>query len=157
MEKEFASNQKSIIKGTLLLTLSMLLVKVFGLIYKVPLSYILSDEGMGYFNTAYTVYTFFYVISTAGVPKAISILSASANDEKSDRISSAAFRSFFTIGIILSIVFVFLASPIAKGLGAPNLSQVAREFFFRGPQLFFEFRERAFLSRANELYERPLR
>ena len=127
MEKEFASNQKSIIKGTLLLTLSMLLVKVFGLIYKVPLSYILSDEGMGYFNTAYTVYTFFYVISTAGVPKAISILSASSNDEKSDRISSAAFRSFFTIGIILSIVFVFLASPIAKGLGSPksHLSMLA--------------------------------
>ncbi len=120
MEKELKNSEKAIIKGTLLLTVSMLIVKVFGLIYKVPLSYILSDEGMGYFNAAYSVYTFFYVISTAGVPKAISILTASSDKARADRISYGAFRAFFSIGIILSLIFVFLASPIAKSLGSEN-------------------------------------
>ena len=69
---------KSIVRGALSLTVSALIVKIVGLIYKVPLSYILSDEGMGYFNSAYTVYTFFYIICTAGVPKAISIITSSA-------------------------------------------------------------------------------
>ena len=70
------------IRGAIWLTISGLVVKFLGLIYKIPLSYILSDEGMGYFNSAYTVYTFFYLICSAGIPKAISITknaSATAN------------------------------------------------------------------------------
>ena len=38
------------IKGAIWLTISGLIVKFLGLIYKIPLSYILSDEGMGYFD-----------------------------------------------------------------------------------------------------------
>ena len=54
--------KKGIINGALSLTISAIMVKLLGLIYKVPLSYILSDEGMGYFNAAYTVFSFFYII-----------------------------------------------------------------------------------------------
>ena len=68
--------QKSntLISGAAWLALSTIILKIIGLIYKIPLSYMLGDEGMGYFNSAYTVYVFFYVIGTAGIPKAISIL-----------------------------------------------------------------------------------
>lgn len=120
MEKELKVNDKQIIKGTLLLTVSVLLVKIFGLIYKVPLSYILSDEGMGYFNTAYSVYTFFYVISTAGVPKAISILTASNEKERADKISIGAFRSFFAIGLLLTLIFLLFSASFASALGSEN-------------------------------------
>lgn len=122
MEKRIEREEKEIINGALLLTVSMLIVKVFGLIYKVPLSYILSDEGMGYFNTAYSVYTFFYVISTSGVPKAISILTASSDENSADEISFAAFRMFFVIGAVLTCVFVFLSSPISNALGSGGAS-----------------------------------
>ena len=67
-------DNSSFAKGAILLTVSTVLVKVFGIFYKIPLSYILTDEGMGYFNTAYTIFSFFYIVSSAGVPKAISIL-----------------------------------------------------------------------------------
>ena len=77
MEKE----KNKLISGALILTVSGIIVKFLGFIYKIPLSYILSDEGMGYFNSAYTVYTFFYIVCTAGVPKAISILVAEAESE----------------------------------------------------------------------------
>ena len=118
MEKVFETSENRIIKGTLLLTLSMLLVKVFGLIYKVPLSYILSDEGMGYFNAAYSVYTFFYVISTAGVPKAIAILTASSDKDQADKISFSAFRAFFTIGSVLTLILILISNPLARALGS---------------------------------------
>ena len=63
-----------IISGALTMTIATLLVKLLGLGYKIPLSYILSNEGLGYFNSAYTVYSFFYLISVAGVPKAVTII-----------------------------------------------------------------------------------
>ena len=66
----------SFISGTLWLTLSAIILKLIGLIYKIPLSYLLGDEGMGYFNSAYTIYTFFYILGSAGIPKSISIITA---------------------------------------------------------------------------------
>ena len=54
------------IGGALSLTVSAVVVKIIGLIYKIPISSILGDEGMGYFNSAYTVYAFFYLLCTAG-------------------------------------------------------------------------------------------
>ena len=58
--------------GAIWLTVSALILKAIGLVYTVPLSYMIGDEGMGYFNSAYTIYTLFYIISTAGIPKSIS-------------------------------------------------------------------------------------
>ena len=40
----------SFIKGTLSVSFAVVLTKIIGVLYKVPLSYILGDEGMGYFN-----------------------------------------------------------------------------------------------------------
>ena len=112
---------RSIISGALSLTVSGLIVKVLGLIYKVPLSYVLSDVGMGYFNSAYTVYTFFYIIFTAGVPKAISILVAEAEGD-GDRalvkdIYKTAFSIFFFGGLIISAVFLLGAGAISAAIG----------------------------------------
>ncbi|MBR2459775.1 MAG: oligosaccharide flippase family protein [Clostridia bacterium] len=47
------SVKHSFFSGVLILTVANLIVKVIGLIYKIPLTNILGDEGMGYFNTAY--------------------------------------------------------------------------------------------------------
>ena len=104
------------ISGALMLTVTTLLVKIFGLIYKVPLSYILSDEGMGYFNSAYSVYSFFYVISTAGVPKAISILTA--RDEKEQGTVKSALSAFLILGLILSFSFFAFSKSFAILIGS---------------------------------------
>ena len=68
-----------VVGGALSLTLSNLTVKILGLIYKIPLSYLLTDEGMGYFNSAYTVFGLFYLLCTAGVPKGVMILCSEAS------------------------------------------------------------------------------
>ena len=44
------SKEIKVVHGALFLTLSVIFVKIIGFIYKVPLSHILKDEGMGYFN-----------------------------------------------------------------------------------------------------------
>ena len=114
----------SIFSGTLSLTISTLVVKFLGLIYKLPLAGILGDEGMGYFNSAYTVYAFFYLLCTAGVPKAIMILISDAkakeNNNLAREITNVAFRLFITIGIILTILFTIMSTPFAKLIGNTN-------------------------------------
>ena len=59
-----------IFESALSLTISALIVKILGVVYKVPLSYMLDDRGMGYFNTAYGIYSMFYILSSSGIPKA---------------------------------------------------------------------------------------
>lgn len=107
--------------GTLSLTVSSLVVKLLGLIYKIPLASILGDEGMGYFNSAYTVYAFFYLLCTAGVPKAVMILVSEAKaagradlERKTVRVASILFLS---LGALLTTVFIVFSAPLAVLIG----------------------------------------
>ena len=122
--KKTNSYGKQLLGGTVLLMLSGIIVKALGLIYKIPLSYILSDEGMGYFNSAYTVYTFFYVICTAGIPKAISILISESEGEGNSKLVNSiyrvAFRVFGILGIIITLLFLLFSKPISAVIGNGN-------------------------------------
>ncbi len=116
-----ASTAQGIIGGALSLTLSAVIVKVLGLIYKIPLSNILGDEGMGYFNSAYTVYGFFYLLCTAGVPKAVMILVSEAkargNEIDEMRIVRTAARAFLLLGTSVALLFILFAEPLAELIG----------------------------------------
>ena len=68
----------TLLSGALVLALAGAVVKIIGLVYKIPLTNLIKSEGMGYFNSAYTIYTFFYMLSTAGLPVAISMLVSQA-------------------------------------------------------------------------------
>ena len=113
--------QKSkIISGTISLTISTVIVKILGLIYKIPLSNLIGDEGMGYFNSAYAVYTFFFILCTAGVPKAIMIMISEAkatNNKSEEIIVRTAMISFLFLGTIVSLLFIVLANPLSNLIG----------------------------------------
>ncbi|MBQ3014867.1 MAG: oligosaccharide flippase family protein, partial [Clostridia bacterium] len=67
------TTKKVFFSGVLLLTLSTVLVKVVGLVYKIPMLSYLGSEGMGYFHSAYEIYAVFCIIATAGLPVALSV------------------------------------------------------------------------------------
>ena len=117
MQKKIKNN---VISGTLALSAAALLTKIFGVIFKVPLSYLLLDEGMGYFNSAYTIYGFFYVLSCAGLPKAVTIVVAEINKDNHGEIYAFLKRivkySFF-IGIAFSLIYTALAPVFSYILG----------------------------------------
>ena len=83
----------SFLSGVFLLSMSSIFVKVMGLFTKIPLLRLLGAEGMGYYNTAYEVYAFLFVLSTAGLPVALSILISEGRDE-SGRVFQVACRLF---------------------------------------------------------------
>ena len=132
--------------GAIWLTVSALILKAIGLVYKVPLSYMIGDEGMGYFNSAYTIYTLFYIISTAGIPKSISILTAKAQSEGNGSeaaIFTSAFKTLTAFGLFLTLILVLFSKSFASVIGnekstlsilsiAPSVFFVAASGVLRG-------------------------
>lgn len=117
-ERQVENTGKTFLSGVFLLTLSTLLVKIIGLIYKIPMLAYLGSEGMGYFNSAYEIYALLCVISTAGLPVALSVLisGALARGEREGvmRIYRTAMRIFLLIGSIGSGLMYLFAKPFCE-------------------------------------------
>lgn len=129
---------KRFLSGVTALTLSTVLVKVIGLVYKIPMMHHLGAEGMGYFNAAYELYTLFFVVATAGLPVAVSILISESlahgrlrNVKKIYRIS---FALFFGLGLVGALIMSLCAAPLAHAVGSSDarlcITMIAPTVFF---------------------------
>ena len=111
---------QTVVSGALSLTVSMLAVKILGVIYKIPLAHFLGEVGMGYFNSAYTVYSFFYLLCTAGVPKAIMILISEEKVHKritEEKIIKCALHTFFWLSGAICAILILFAEPLSVLIG----------------------------------------
>ncbi len=101
----------------MLLTVSNLLVKVTGLLFKIPMNYIVGDTGMGYFNSAYSIYTFFYMLSTSGLPVALAVMvsekRASGNIVAAKTIYRTALALFVLGGLGVFLLMFFASGQLA--------------------------------------------
>ena len=68
------TKKNNFLRGAAILGIAGVIVKILGAIYRLPLSNIIKSEGMGYYQTAYPLYTLLLTISTAGFPIAIAKL-----------------------------------------------------------------------------------
>ena len=55
-----------------ILAAASILSRIIGLLYRAPLTAIIGDEGNGYYGTAINIYTIVLMVSSFGVPSAIS-------------------------------------------------------------------------------------
>ena len=60
-----------IIQGSIL-AFAGILVRVIGLIYRIPLNRILGEGGMGYYSTAFEIYNVLILLSSQSMPLAVS-------------------------------------------------------------------------------------
>ena len=122
--KRVESGAKGFMSGVLVLSLSTLIVKAIGLAFKIPMLSFLGTEGMGYFNSAYEIYALLCVISTAGLPVALSILVSAARAKSSahdiKRIYRSARTVFFLLGMGGSIFMLCFARRLADFIGNPD-------------------------------------
>lgn len=113
------------LKGTISLSISVIITKILGVAFKVPLSYVLGDEGMGYFNTAYAIYGFFYILCTAGVPKSLALVfaehrNAGGKGAEDILILKSALVLFAKIGAIATLINITCAPALAGFVGNKN-------------------------------------
>ena len=124
MELQEKKKKNSVFFGVAVLTVASLLVKVVGVFYKIPLTYLLGDEGMGYFNSAYTIYAWLYMISTAGLPIGVSILiseaDAAGDAQRVSRVTRIAGLLLLGLGTLTTAFMLLFARFIAGLLGSPD-------------------------------------
>ncbi|MBQ7172817.1 MAG: oligosaccharide flippase family protein [Clostridia bacterium] len=120
----FGIAKNKLVSGALLLTLSTILLKITGLIYKIPMLSILGAEGMGYFNSAYELYTLIVSAATAGLPVSLSVLLSDAlakgDAERARKIDRTALFLCFFAGTIGSLLLAFFAKTFARMIGSPG-------------------------------------
>jgi len=104
--------------GVLILSLSAVIVKIIGLIYKIPMLRLLGSEGMGYFNSAYEIYALLCIVSTAGLPVAMSIMISGERDsDRVEKIFKISMRLFVILGALGTALMLVLSYPLALFLG----------------------------------------
>ncbi len=106
---------KKLISGTAVLTAAAILTKIIGLFYKIPLIRYVGLEGMAYFLAANHIYVFLFVVSTSGLPVAVSIMvsQALALEERGEGEVEHIFRSALSLFVMLGAagtVFMLLAA-----------------------------------------------
>ena len=108
--------------GVFVLTLANILVKAVGLVSKIVLNRVVGSVGAGYYSSAYEIYAYLYVISTSGLPVALSIMvsksRAKGRFKEAKKIFEVAFIVLLIIGVVFSILMVFFAKQIASFIGA---------------------------------------
>lgn len=110
MEKK---NSNSFIVQGVILAMASIAVRFIGILYRIPLQNILGDEGMGYYSTAYEIYSILLIVSSYSLPTAISKL-------VSTRVAKKEFKNAYKVfigGVVfasivgaVAAIFTFLAS-----------------------------------------------
>ncbi len=103
------------IQGTILAAASIL-TRIMGIAFRIPLTRIIGDEGIGAYSNAYEIYNLALLLSTYSIPIAVSKL-VSARESKKEYINS--YRVFLTA----------LAFAVVSGAAAALVTFFGAEFF----------------------------
>ena len=165
VETKGGSKGSHFMQGALVLGIASLIVKIIGAVFKIPLINLIGDDGSGYFNVAYQIYTFMFIVATAGFPIAISKMVAESmarNDETdAKRVFQTAISFLAVIGLVGSIILFVFAKQLAGLVGIPDaelgIKAISPAVFFvslassmRG---YFQGRQNMFPTAGSEVIE----
>ena len=128
MSKKSSSKTNFLAQGTILVIASFV-AKAIGMIYRIPLTHILGDDGNGYYSTANEIYTIILMISSFSLPLAVSRLVAEreyAGEVKNSYKGLICSLRFAAVtGGILSILTFLLGGVITKYVMGVELASYA--------------------------------
>ncbi|MGL4362651.1 MAG: putative polysaccharide biosynthesis protein [Cellulosilyticaceae bacterium] len=108
---------QAVIKGAMILAGAVFISRIIGLVYKIPITNQLGDEGMSIYLGAYSVYALLLTFSAIGIPGAISKLVseriAVGKHNEAHRVFKIAMIYTSAVGIISSMILWFGAEAIS--------------------------------------------
>lgn len=121
MEK---SKNTTFVNGAAILAIAGLLCKIIGALFRIPLRNMMGVQGMTYYSTVYPYYSALLVVSSAGLPTAISKLVAERVSLGDPLGAKRIFRKSLTllagIGIVTTALMFFGADFLAKVTNCPG-------------------------------------
>ena len=128
MSKKSSSKTNFLAQGTIL-EIASFVAKAIGMIYRIPLTHILGDDGNGYYSTANEIYTIILMISSFSLPLAVSRLVAereyAGEVKNSYKVLICSLRFAAVTGGILSILTFLLGGVITKYVMGVELASYA--------------------------------
>ena len=116
MAEQKSSKGESFLKGTFILTIAGFVVKVIGSLNWIFVSRILGGEGIGLYQMAFPIYFLAMTVSQAGVPVAISIITAERVALKDIYGAKRVFRISMGLMLVTGLFFSFLTYYLADWL-----------------------------------------
>ena len=124
----------SFIKGAVIATLGIVIVKIIGLLYVIPFKAIIGEQGGALYGYAYNIYSLFLAVSSAGFPFAISKLTSEYLALGYNKAVKDTYRLATKIILVISIiifVLLFIFAPqigkliIGSGTGGNSYNDIA--------------------------------
>ncbi len=101
-----------LIQGSIL-AISSILSRFIGMLYRIPLTNIVGDVGMGYYGSAYELYNLVLILSSYSIPVAVSKLVSVREADKEYRNAFKVFRTSLCVAAVvggLASAVVYLAA-----------------------------------------------
>jgi len=165
-----SESSKTFIKGATILAVTGISARIIGAVFRIVLAAILGDEGIGLYMYAYPIYSTLLVVSTAGIPVALSKLMAENIALKDYREALRVFRVALFIltltGLVITLVLLlgaeFFSASVVKDMEAVYpLMAISPAIFFvtvmaalRG---FFQGQQNMLPTAASQLLEQLVR
>ncbi len=116
--------KNSLVTGAVILMIANTISKILGAILKIPLTYIIHEEGMAVYNTAYSVYVMALSLAVSGIPFAVTKVvageKAKGNDKRAKGTVITAVIILSLIGVVVSLALYFGAEFFAMAMKEPK-------------------------------------
>ena len=113
--KDVTMKKSNFIKGALITTLGIVIAKILGILYVIPFHSIIGDEGGALYGYAYTIYTLFVSLASAGIPLAISKLVSEYQTMGYYRAKKRVFligRKIAILAGFISFIIILITAPL---------------------------------------------
>ncbi len=131
------SKKQSYLHGAAILAATVVIAKIIGAIFKIPLYNLLGDRGTTNFALTYSIYALLLTVSTSGIPVAlsrqISAAAATGRQRQVKRYFSVALPAFAILGAVIAALMFVFADELAVLMGdniAAGLRTLSPAVFF---------------------------
>lgn len=118
-----------------ILAVAGIVVRIIGMIYRIPLTAIIGDRGNSLYDSAYSAYSIILIISSYSIPVAVSKMIAAENSKKEYINAERIFKGSLFYAAIVGVIAAFLCYAFAPWLvkadaAVPALRILAPVIFF---------------------------
>ena len=118
------SNKKTFVTGAFILGVSGLICKIIGAFFRIPLRNMMGVAGMTYYSTVYPYYSALLVISSAGLPTAVSKLVSErvtiGDHQGAKKVFHDAMILLTLIGLVTTALMFFGSDFLARITNCPG-------------------------------------
>ena len=109
--------KNSFVEGTMIATISIVLVKILGMLYVIPFYGIVGSKGGALYSYAYIIYLLFLNISSAGLPNAISKIISEYDTKGYHNTKNRTFKIAQKIITAISVLTFLVLFAFAEEIG----------------------------------------